>query len=365
MARQSTNTRFNERLNFADGDAFFTEVRQRVNAYFKDSKARKRDCPRMYLKSAIIMAAFAATWVLLVLVASTWWQAIPLAVLMGLVIAGIGFNIEHDGGHNAFSSRRWINRTTALTLDLVGASSYIWRWKHAVQHHTHVNIKGWDSDIELSPFGRVSPHAPHRWYFRWQHLYLWVLYGVLVLKWHVYDDFRCIITGKIGDRPFPRPKGWALAELLLGKAVSFAIFIGIPMIFHPIWVVLVFYVFTFAIVGLLLSVVFQLAHCVETAEFPQPDPEDGSMRNSWAVHQLENTANFARNSRLVTWFLGGLNYQIEHHLFPSICHTNYPAIAAIVRQTCEEFEVKYNEFPTFLAGIASHYRWLKRHGQPA
>lgn len=355
----------NARLHFNGDRTFHQEVRKRVDDYFRQTGARKRDCPQMYLKTAIIMTVFAASWGLLVFWANTWWQAVPLGIVLGLAVAGIGFNIEHDGGHNAYSNKRWVNRIMAFTLDLCGASSYVWRWKHAVFHHSYVNIKGHDADIELGGLGRLTPHDEHRWFFRWQHLYLWPLYGLMTIKWHFVDDFRDVITGRIGEQSFPRPKGWDLVAFIGGKALCFSLAFVIPLMFHPFWVVLAFYALVFGIVGVLLSIVFQLAHCVESATFAVPDEETGNIDNAWAIHQVNGTVNFARNSRIATWSLGGLNYQIEHHLFPAICHTNYPAISDIVKNTCLEFGIPYNEFPTFRAGVASHYRWLRQLGRPA
>jgi linoleoyl-CoA desaturase len=277
-----------------------------------------------------------------------------------LAVAGIGFNIEHDGGHNAYSNRPWVNRLSALTLDLVGASSYVWRWKHAVMHHSYVNISGHDTDIDLGGLGRLSPDTPYRWYFRWQHLYLWPLYGVMVMKWHFFDDFRDVLTGRVGHGVLPRPTGWSLVSFLGGKLVFLALAFFIPLLFHPLWAVLVCYVLVFALAGLLLAVVFQLAHCVELASFTSAPK--APIEKSWAVHQLQSTVNFAPGNRLASWCLGGLNYQIEHHLFPTICHLNYPALSSIIRRTCREHGLSYNEFPTIRAGIASHYRWLKRMG---
>lgn len=317
----------------------------------------------MYLKTSIILAVFAATWSLLVFVATSPWQVLPLALLLAIAIAGIGFNIEHDGGHNAYSRRPWVNRVMAMTLDLVGASSYQWRWKHAVLHHGYVNISGRDADISLGGLGRLTPHQEWRWYYRWQHIYLWFLYCILVMKWHCFDDFRDVIQGRVGEIPVPRPRGWQLAGFLGGKTVFLSLALVIPVLLHPAWVVLAVYALVFAVVGLLLSVVFQLAHCVEPAAFH--GRTQGRLDRSWAIHQVESTVNFSPQSRVTTWCLGGLNYQIEHHLFPTISHTNYPAISAIVRDTCREFGVRYNQFPTLFAGIASHYRWLRRMGADA
>jgi linoleoyl-CoA desaturase len=116
------------------------------------------------------------------------------------------------------------------------------------------------------------------------------------------------------------------------------------------------------VAGILLSLVFQVAHCVEEVAFPLPDAGTGRIEHGWALHQAEASANFARGSRLITWLVGGLNFQIEHHLFPRISHVNYPALSTLVEETCREFGVRYTAFTSFRAGLVSHYRWLRRMG---
>jgi linoleoyl-CoA desaturase len=184
----------------------------------------------------------------------------------------------------------------------------------------------------------------------------------LAIKWHLLSDFRNVITGRIGGRRFPRPTGWQLVIFLAGKAIFFIITFGIPAFLHPVWVVLSCYVVAALVLGITLSVVFQVAHCVEQAEFPLPRPDTGRIERAWAIHQAETTVNFSRRSRVAVWLLGGLNFQIEHHLFPRICHVNYPAVSKLVEGTCREFSVKYSEHPSFRAGLASHFRWLQRMG---
>lgn len=350
------------KLRFDDDNRFQVELRRRVDEFFRRSGRRQRDCPQMYLKTAIILAGFTASYLLLVLAATTWWQAVPLAILLGLAAALIGFNIEHDGSHKAYSNHAWVNKLTAMTLDMVGGSSYLWRWKHVVFHHRYVNISGHDTDIDLGVFGRLDPHSKRRTLHRWQHWYLWPLYGVMAIKWHFYDDFRDLISGRMGENRFPRPRGWELALFIIGKLTFLALAFGIPLLFHPLWVVAVFYGVTTAVVGVVLSVVFQLAHCVEGTEFPLPETGTGFIARPWAVHQVESSLDFARHSRAAAWLLGGLNFQIEHHLFPRICHVNYPAISRLVEATCREFGVRYTENLTFRKAVASHYRWLRRMG---
>lgn len=350
------------RLTFRRDNVFLTELRRRVDDYFHSSGRRRRDCPAMYLKTAIILAVFGGFYLLLVFVAGAWWQALPLAAGLGLAIAAIGFNIEHDGSHHSYSNHAWINRLAAMTMDLIGASSYVWHWKHVVIHHTYVNITGHDADIDIAVFGRLTPHQKRFRFHRWQHFYLWPLYGLNVIKWHLYDDFRDVILGRIALTRMPRPKRWELLGFVGGKALFLTLAFGLPLLVHPLWIVLLFYALTVGLAGVVVSVVFQLAHCVEEAEFPLPQKNAGSMENAWAVHQVETTVDFARRSRVESWLLGGLNFQIEHHLFPRVCHVNYPAISSLVEQTCRDFGVSYGEHTSFRAGLSSHFRWLRRMG---
>ncbi len=362
--RAASDAEKSRRLKFAKNDGFQEELRRRVEAYFLATGRRPRDCPQMYLKTAIILAGFGASYGLLVFGAQAWWQAVPLAVALGLATAGIGFNVQHDGGHRAYSDAAWVNKLMSMTLDLIGASSYLWHWKHAVFHHTYVNITGHDADLDLGVLGRLTPHQPRRRFHRWQHLYLWPLYGLLAVKWQLYDDFRDVALGRIAGHRVPRPRGRDLALFLGGKAVFLTLAFGIPLLVHPAWAVALYFGVTALVLGMVLSVVFQLAHAVEGAAFPLPRPGSGRMANAWAVHQVETTVDFARGSRVAAWLLGGLNFQIEHHLFPRVCHIHYPALSKVVEDTCREFGVRYVEHPSVRAGLGAHYRWLRRMGRP-
>jgi linoleoyl-CoA desaturase len=350
------------RLKFGADDRFHRELRCRVDLYFAATGQRPHDCPQMYLKTAVVLGWFASSYVLLVFCAGSWWSALLLAISLGLSMAAVGFNIQHDGGHQAYSKRPWINRLMARTLDLMGGSSYFWARKHNTIHHNYANITGHDDDINLGFLGRMSPHQKRLKVHRFQHLYLWVLYGLLPIKWQLYDDFRDLITGRVGGKRFARPKGWDLAVFLGGKTLFFSLALVVPLLMHPTWAVLLFYMAASLVQGVVLSVVFQLAHCVEEAAFPLPRQDTGRMETTWALHQVEATVDFARGSRLLSWFIGGLNFQIEHHLFPRICHVHYPALAPLVKDACREFGLRYAAHETFLAGVVSHYRWLRRMG---
>jgi len=364
-ARQPTGfAGYDQSLKFGGNSEFQVEVRRRIDEFFQNTGQRQRDCPQMYAKTAILLASFITSYALLVFVAQSWWQALPLAIVLGLVTAAIGFNVQHDGSHHAYSNHDWVNKLTAMTLDVIGGSSYHWHWKHIVYHHTYVNITGHDTDIDLGGLGRLTPHGRRFWFYRWQQYYLWPLYGFMAINWHLVGDLRDVIPGRIGEHRLPRPKRWDLAVFVAGKVSFFAVAFGIPLLFHPVWVVASFYAATTIALGLVLSVVFQLAHAVEEADFPLPGRDSGRIENSWAIHQVETTVDFARRSRLAAWLLGGLNFQIEHHLFPRICHVNYPAISKLVEHTCHDFGVRYREHESFWSGVASHFRWLRQMGRP-
>ena len=355
---------FSAPVRFAKGDAFYLELRRRVEAYFVETGKQPRDAWQMYVKTFILLGWSALSYVVLVFLCDTWWQGVLAAASLGLSIAAIGFNVQHDGGHRAYSRLNWVNRLMAMSIDLLGGSSYVWNVKHNAIHHTYANITGHDDDIDLGPLARLSPHQKRLPFHRAQHWYMWLLYGLINVKWQIFDDFYAVAVGRIGSHKLARPRGADLAVFVGGKVVFFTLALVIPLLVNPWLPVLAAYLLTCLISGVVLSVVFQLAHCVEEAEFPMPDQASNAMDNHWAVHQVETTVDFARRSRLLTWLLGGLNFQVEHHLFHKICHVHYPALSKVVEQTCRDFQIRYNEHPTFADGVASHFRWLRRMGLP-
>lgn len=350
--------------HYLPDNGFQFTLQQRVSAYFDSHRDLSIKGNRsLYLKSVIILSACVACYVALIMFVTTWWLATPLAMLLGVLAALIGFNIQHDGGHQAYSSIRWRNRLAATTLDLVGASSYLWHWKHAVFHHGRANVTGHDTDINVGRLLRLEPHQRRASFHRWQHLYIWILYCMMAARWQMYDDVREIVKGAIGPHRIPRPRGRELAIFILGKLAFVSLAIVIPLLFHPIWCVALAYAIASATLGLTLSVVFQLAHNTAQVDFPAPPDESGRMPHTWAEHQVRTAADFSRHSRIVTWLLGGLNFQIEHHLFPHISHVHYPALSPIVEATCREHGIRYRAHPSFVAGVRAHAAWLRHLGR--
>jgi linoleoyl-CoA desaturase len=339
---------------FPPHSGFYAALRAAVDEELA-SIGRPRDALALYVKIAVIGAGTIACYAGYLLLSGP--VVLLLALPFGLFLAAIGFNVMHDGGHESLSQLRIVNRGAAFSLDLLGGSSYVWRWKHNVYHHSYPNVGGVDSDIEIAPVGHLASFQTRRWLHRYQHIYLWLLYGLLPLKWHFLDDFRDVIRGRIGEMPLPRPRGLDLALLVTGKAAFFVTTFVIPSRVHGVPLALAFYLLTSLVVGIALSVVFQLAHCVEGTEF-----HDGQAADEWARHQLATTTDFAPRSRLLRWSIGGLNFQIEHHLFPRLSHVHYPRIAPVVRRVCAEHGVAYRVHDTFGDAIRSHYRLLRDTG---
>jgi linoleoyl-CoA desaturase len=351
-------------IKYVPSTGFQKELTHRVEEYFRSNGLRKRDLPQMYFKTAVIFFWCAASYWLLVFHAGVWYEALPLCVSLGLGVAAIGFNIQHDGSHGAYSNHRAINFLMAATLDLIGGSSYIWRVKHNFIHHNYPNLVGVDTDIDLAPLGRLPFDRRLRGIHRFQFLYLWFFYGFLAVKWQFFDDFRDLFQGKVGQHRFRALSRRDLAQFFIGKVLAACTMFIIPAAIHPFRIVCVYYFATSFVLGLTLSVVFQLAHCVEGSRFTDAPEATVRLDTEWAIQQIETTVDFARENRLLTWYVGGLNFQIEHHLFPKICHLHYPALAPIVEQVCGEFGIRYRANETMLRAVASHYRFLRGSESP-
>lgn len=348
-------------VDFRGGGDFHTELRARVRDLLADPRRARRAQWAMYAKAALVVAWAVASWVALVILAGAWWQAGAACVSLGLALAGIGFNIAHDANHGSFSPHRRLNRAMSFSMDLMGASSYVWRTKHNVVHHTYTNIAGADSDIDSMPFARFAPEQPRRALHRFQHLYMWLLYGLFAIKWHTTGDFDHLRAGVVGGTPIRWPRGRELAGFWAGKAAFVAWAIVVPLLLHPAWQVAVGFAVVSFVLAFTLAVTFQLAHCLEEADFPSAGDMEGT-RTEWARHQVETTVDFAPRNRVLAWYLGGLNFQVEHHLFSRVVHTHYPAMAPVVREVCDRHGLRYRAHRSLAEALVSHGRWLRRMG---
>jgi linoleoyl-CoA desaturase len=284
--------------------------------------------------------------------------------LFGLNMAAIGFNIMHDACHGSFSTKGWVNEIFGLTNNFLGGNAFLWKLKHNIIHHTYTNIDGVDDDINNMPFLRQCSSQPLKPMHKFQSAYMFVLYGFTSL-FMFFMDYIKYFSRKVYTTPL-KPMDFKEHFLFWGGKLFFiAFYIALPIVMIGWkWWLIGFVISQFTL-GLTLAIVFQLAHVVEHAEFDAAGVDPVKIENEWAIHQVKTTANFAFSNKLVTWFVGGLNYQIEHHLFPRISHIHYPAISKIVKETCEKFDLNYIYFPSTRAAIASHVRFMHTMGKTA
>lgn len=350
---------------FAPQSALHRDLARRVDAYFAGTGLPRHGGASLRRKTAVVLAWLVASYLGLLLWASSWTAAVPLAVSLGLAVAGVGFTIQHDGGHAAYARGRRGNRLAAWALDLVGASSFVWHQKHVVGHHVATNLDGADDDVDATPFLRLAPTQRHRAHHRAQHVYAWPLLAFLVPKWNLWDDFAAVARGRIGHVRLPRMRPLDVAVFVGGKLLFAAWAFAVPLLAgHSVGSVLGAYAIAMGTAGVCLSIVFQLAHCVEEAEFPAPPASGERLPRPWAEHQLATTVDFAPGNPVLTWYLGGLNYQVEHHLFPAVSHVHYPALSHIVREVCAEHGVRHRRHPTLLAAVRSHAAHLRALSRP-
>jgi linoleoyl-CoA desaturase len=352
------------RISFAPRAPFAEAVKSRVAAYFASTGISERGDWRLYGKTLFAYALLVVSYVSLVWGVQTGWGALLAAfgMVQGYVL--IAFNVMHDGAHGSYSHKNWVNRLAGASMDFIGSSALLWRQKHNQLHHTYTNIDGKDDDISLGSLMRLSPNQPWRPWHRLQHWYAPLLYSLLTLYLAAYSDWQKLITGRIGSTPLQSHNWRDWAYFLTTKTAYVIYALVIPMLFHPVWLVLLVFLGIHALFGLTLSLVFQLAHTVEGPNFPLPDPANGRMADDWATHQMQTTADFAPRNWLATFYMGGLNFQVEHHLFHHVSHVHYPAISGIVRETCHEYGVPYHCFGTVREAVASHFKFLRRMGQP-
>jgi linoleoyl-CoA desaturase len=293
------------------------------------------------------------------------WSMFALCVVMGFAIGGIGLSIMHDANHGSYSNKSWVNNLLGLSLNLVGGNAFNWKIQHNVLHHTYTNIHDVDEDISPRGILRMCPHGEWKAIHRFQHFYAWFFYGLMTLFWVLVKDFIRIAQYQ-KDGLVKKQKSTVQAELalmILSKVAYFFYIIVLPIMILPLlwWQVVLGFVVMHYIAGFILAIIFQPAHVIDGTEYPMPD-EDGKMDNSWAIHQLYTTTNFANKSTIFSWYVGGLNFQVEHHLFPNICHVHYKKISSIVKDTAIEFGLPYKAEPTFIGAILGHAKLLKQLG---
>ncbi len=354
-------------LSFSREDSakFFRTLNKRVNNYFKENNIKRTGNWKLWVKTVIMFSIYLTPYFLFLTLDLPTWVQLLLTIVMGVGMAGIGMNVMHDGNHGSYSNKSWVNKIMGGTMYFLSGNVYNWKVQHNVLHHTYTNIHGHDEDLEAGRILRFSKHAKWHRHHKFQHYYSILLYGLLTINWAITADFKQMYRytkRKLSYGKFPNPV-WNWSRLVIFKILYVTVWIVIPLLFFNIvwWKILLGFFIMHYTAGLILSVVFQLAHVIEEAEVVLPE-KTGTMKNSWAIHQLRSTVNFATKNRIVNWFTGGLNHQVEHHIFPHISHVHYTKISKIVKETAREFNLPYNEYKSTRQAIIAHFKHLKVMG---
>ena len=351
---RNNNVEFNRTLN------------ERVSAYFVQRNLSRHANANMVIKTIFMLMLYLVPFVL-TFYTSSILLTLTLWLIAGVGMAGIGLSVMHDANHGAYSSNQKVNSFIGSVINIIGGNPTNWKIQHNVLHHTYTNVEGFDEDID-SPVGilRFSPHAEWRPIHKFQYLYAWFLYPLMTIMWFITKDYKQAIRyhkmNLVTAQGKSIQKHWF--SIIFWKVIYAAIFIAVPIIYAPVYwpfVILGFVLMQFT-AGAILSLVFQPAHVIPDTNFEKPD-ESGDLDSDARVHQLQTTANFGMRSRWFTWLVGGLNFQVEHHLFPTICHVHYRALSEIVRKTAEEFNLPYHANRSFFSALRAHGKMLKLLGQ--
>ena len=353
------------KFNKQDQPEFFKELRVRVNKYFKDNNISKKANFNMKFKTVFMLCLYIVPFALMLTgVVSALWPVILMWALMGFGMSGIGLSIMHDANHGSYSDNKNINNALGYLINLIGGYHKNWKIQHNVLHHSFTNIEGYDDDIE-NPVMRFSPNQERKKVHRFQIFYAPFFYGIMSIYWFIAKDF--LQLKKYNKKNLLIGQGLTLKkavwQVTFNKLWYSALTIALPIIVMdlPWWQIMLGFLLMHFICSLVLALIFQPAHVIVETDFYLPD-KNGKIENNWAIHQMRTTANFAHRSVFFSWFIGGLNYQIEHHLFPNICHVHYKKISSIVKNTAKEFNVSYNQHKTFFGALKSHFSLLNQLG---
>lgn len=349
-----------------DKSQFYATVSVRVDAYFQKNGLSKSGNATLVIKTIVLMTLYLLPLSLIIFLQPTFGLSLLLWAVMGVAMAGVGMSVMHDANHGAFSSSPlWNSLIGRVSLTLLGGSAFNWKLQHNTLHHTFTNIVHYDEDIDDKVILRLSPHTKVKNIHRFQWLYALLVYSIVTLYWVTAKDFLQFArySGNGVNKNSPQQNRVIFSQIIGIKVFYFFLFVGLPLLMGVVWwQVLVGFLLMHLIGGIILTVVFQLAHTVEETIFPRPNAQ-GTIENEWAIHQMQTTVNFSRKNKILSWYVGGLNFQVEHHLFPKICHTHYPRIAEIVKRTAREFNVPYLEHKSFVQALRSHFATLQRFGR--
>jgi len=355
------------KFNRKDSPEFFKVLNKRVNTYFKEKNIDKHGNTNLFLKTVFMVALYLTPFILNVTgVVTGTWAVLGMWALSGMGMAGYGLGVMHDACHGSYSKNQTVNYILGAILHLAGGSDLNWKIQHNVLHHSFTNIDGYDEDIDTNGLMRFTPNQELKKFHRFQVYYAPFLYMLMTVFWVFAKDFQGL--KRYDEQELLKAQKttykYEIVKLLISRVIYLSLFIALPILItaQAWWVTILGFFIMHFICGLILALIFQPAHVINDTEFFVPG-EDCSVENNWAIHQMKTTSNFANGSVFFSWFIGGLNYQVEHHLFPNISHVHYRHLAKIVKETATEYNVPYYSDKTWFGAMRNHFSMINKLGK--
>jgi len=360
-----------EFAQYRPDSGFYRELRQRVVEYFERTKQDPKAVFPGLWRLVLILAVAFASFSVAHSAKFSWFVRIVAAQIFGVCQALPLLHVMHDASHTAIghSETSW-KLFGRLTMDwFAGASMCSWHHQHVVGHHLYTNVLGIDPDLPVTREGdlrRVAPSQKWMFFYRFQHVYLAVLYSLLAIKFRI-QDFIGVWTMMNGPI---RINIAFMRELVYQVAVkifwfSWRVLLPVFWLEVPLAHVLALGLISELVTGYYLTLNFQVSHISPALAFADAEDAKPGFQDEWAISQVKTAVDYAHNNPVATFFCGALNYQTVHHLFPCVSQYHYPALAPIVMQVCKKYEVRYNVVPTFFEALSLHFAHLKQMGTKA
>jgi linoleoyl-CoA desaturase len=345
-------------------NSFYTTLRNRINEYFETTGLGKQDDPGMYLKTVLQLSLWIGFYTAMLSNHFKGWPLFFMQLGFHFTMFLMSVGIAHDGSHSSYSKHPWLNKVMYRVFDLIGINSHMWEYNHNLSHHFVPNIPLYDSAIDSFGLFRLHPRAKYFNFHKFQHLYIFIIYSCSTLFKIFFLDFFSFGRKTIGNVTVGKHAAKDIFYLVFTKlfVLAYTLIIPVLVIDVPAWQVIGGFIAGNVLMGITLGIVFQVTHLSDNTVFAEPD-EGGTVYNSFPMHIIATTADFAPGNKIVTWISGGLNLHVAHHLFPKISQVHLPAITKILKQTSIEFGVPYKVYPTVISALKSHLRLLKELGK--
>ncbi len=349
------------RVRYANGD-LLAEIRPRVLATLAEHGLSPRRVARAWLDVALAAGWFFAMYAVLLFVALPPWGYVLAIASMGLATTATLMHIVHPLMHRSVGRSTRLNVLAAQVLAPLPGS---WRWwaaKHNLGHHAFPSVAGNDPDFDQAPVLRCDSSAPWRPWHRWQHVYAWLLYALLSLRWSLAADVPFILTGRENGRSMEQPSVRRTALLLLDKFAPVAVFLTPAFLLHPAVNVVAFSVAVLVVNGFSTALIFVPGHFGDARPLVAPDA-DGKIPTDYATTIVQGVVNMRVRNPIGRWFVGGLDHHIEHHLFAWVSPRDLHLIAPIVESAVRAHGLSYRTHESLGQGLREHARRLRTFGR--